>query len=213
MNNLLYRPNGCIQFAFRKIWKDSSCRGVLLFLWHRFLLGNFERVFLTTLGLLLCCGGGIFNSFISEVNQLKNTLISGNISTAIWNKGIFNSILYYADRNSGCTLFFRLTIRGNPRQIRTIIKSLNDLEFNMGWYTSKNMAFFGYYQNHNYMSRKYSLSLPNRRSTNLYSTNSGFRGSSATWLLCFALPSTREKTSLLVLYITRYQTNFFHNST
>ena len=56
------------KLAFLKIWKDSSCRGVLLFLWHRFLLWNFERVFLTTLGLLLCWGGGIFNCFISEVN-------------------------------------------------------------------------------------------------------------------------------------------------
>jgi hypothetical protein len=43
----------------------------LLPLWLLFLAGNFALVFLTTLGLLLPCLGGILQSKISAINQLK----------------------------------------------------------------------------------------------------------------------------------------------
>lgn len=43
----------------------------LLPLCFLFLAGNFALVFLTTLGLLLPCLGGILQSKISAINQLK----------------------------------------------------------------------------------------------------------------------------------------------
>jgi hypothetical protein len=44
-------------------------------LWIGFLEGNFDRGFLTTLGLLLPCLGGIFSSKISIISLVKKKVI------------------------------------------------------------------------------------------------------------------------------------------
>ena len=44
-------------------------------LWICFLEGNFDRGFLTTLGLLLPCLGGIFSSNISIISLVKKKVV------------------------------------------------------------------------------------------------------------------------------------------